>query len=139
MTRIGACPWCNLEGIRCGKTTVYPSALALVNSRSAARGLWASYKPGLPVNESDSSDAEEEKVPASQSGKSFDAHVEATIKKGIKANTSAGALASGKKAAKIASKRLRKLEPFFGVSVYCELFQGHTYHACNAGIPQQVL
>ncbi len=99
----------------------------MVNTRSPARALWTNYKPGAPINESDSSDADEEKVPAALSGKAFDAHVDATIKKGIKHNTSVGALASGKRAAKTDSKRMRKQEPFFGVSVYCELFQGiHT-------------
>jgi hypothetical protein len=128
--RLGACPWCNLEGIRCGRTTAYPSALALVPARSPARALWKNYKPGAPIDESESSDTDDEQAPANNTGAAFDCHVEAIMKKGIAANTSAGALASGTRAARMATKTQRKREPFYGVSVYSALFEG-TLHASH--------
>jgi hypothetical protein len=123
----GACPWCAVLGIWNGKTTVYPGALALVPAASPARALWATYQPGDPLDDgrSSGSDENDEDVPAGRKN-CFNAHVNTVIKQGIQRNTTAIAIASGKRAMRLATKRAKKREPFFAVSVYATLFPGIT-------------
>ena len=122
---VGACPWCTIEGVRVGKTTAYPGALALVGPESPARYLWRTYTPGLPViDEDESADEDEDHTTGKQAAK-YNAHVDALITKGIRLRTTAEALASGKRSLRLATKNLKKKEPFMGVSVYEKLFPGN--------------
>lgn len=138
----GACPWCNIEGIRVGKTTAYPGAQALVAANSPARVLWKTYKPDPPeaeeVQPSSDSDAEEKHAPVAKN--KFDAHVNSIIAKGINQRTSAEAIASGQRAARLLTKKAIKKEAFKGESVYSSLFPGTTqsiiqYHQQYHTIP----
>ena len=122
---VGACPWCGVLGIWTGKTTVYPSALALVPEDSPARVLWATYRPEDPPEEEISTDSEEkdDTVAPARTNK-FNAHVAAVMANGIQRNTTAMAIASGNRALRLTTKKAKKKEPFFGVSVYATLFPG---------------
>ena len=122
----GACPWCDVLGVWIGNTTVYPGALALVPTGSSPRKLWETYQPGEPINDEASSDSEgkdEDSAPPPRRNL-FNAHVNATITRGITRNTTTGAYASGRRALRLSTKRARKKEPFFAVSVYAKLFPG---------------
>ena len=115
----GACPWCNIEAVRVGRTAAYPGALALVPPESPALHLWENYMPEVDDGQDPGSDVEEE---APTNG--FDAAVNAVINKGIQLRTSAEAVESGIRALALTSKAAKRLEPFKGVSVYVQMFPG---------------
>ena len=122
----GACPYCDLVGIRVGKTTSYPSALSQVPRKSPARALWVNYKAPAPVNQENSEDEEDVEAPvpvANTAGSAFNTHVERMMNKPLKQRTSDEAIASGLRASRM-SKEQRRAEPFVGVSVYNDLFPG---------------
>jgi hypothetical protein len=103
----------------------YPGALALVPKDSPARALWATYQPGDPLDEerSTDSDEKEEAAPTANTNQ-FNAHVAAVMANGIQRNTTALAIASGKRALRLTTKKAKKKEPFFAVSVYATMFPG---------------
>ena len=112
---IGACPWCNVVGVRCANTTVYPSFLANASARSEGRLLWNNH---LKTNQQV---ANYNPAPAL----TFEAHVVAQMKKGIQLRTPAEALASAQRAEALASQGVDdKRSPFKGVSVFCKMFPG---------------
>lgn len=108
----GACPHCNVVGVRCANSMVYPSALALVPANSPARALWHNH----PFVRPDAS--------LGRAGSAFNEHVEAQMRQGLHMQTTALAVASGRRALLATTKAAAAQEPFKGVSVYCTLFPG---------------
>lgn len=122
-----------MPGIWDGKTTVYPGALALVPAESPARALWATYKPEAPPEEKDATDDDKDgdgnkdaAAPAAHKN-NYNAHVNDVIARGLSKQTTAKAIASGERALRCRTKKAKKKEPFFDISVYATLFPGTTY------------
>jgi hypothetical protein len=107
---VGACPWCDVVGIRSENTTVYPSLLALVPDDSPALLQWKTYP--------------RDDVKVDTPGGAFDAHVDKLILSGITPRTTTQARASGKRAEQLLTKKAKAAEPFTKVSVYCKMFPG---------------
>ncbi len=82
--------------------------------------MWAKYTPLALAPEEKAVDLGDKDARKNK----FNAHVNDIIAQGLKANTTALAIASGKRALKLRNKEEKKKEAFFGVSVYVTLFPG---------------
>jgi hypothetical protein len=88
--------------------------------------LWAKYTPRALAAEEKAIDlaADKDAAAAPARKNAFNAHINDLITEGLKTNTSALAIASGKRAMKMHNKEEKKKEAFFGVSVYVTMFPG---------------
>ena len=119
---VGACPHCNVVGVRCANTMVFTSALAGVPRASPAREMWRNLVTSV--------DIEEAEKKYGGKGKVFNDHVEEQLIKGLKLMTTREAVASGQRALRATTKAQVLAEPFMAVSVYCTLFPGIPSHYC---------
>ena len=96
----------------------------MVPEDSPARVLWRDYTPLAAIPEEPSSEESEEEATSVKQAAAFDPHVNTVLFEGLRMRTTDEAIASGLRAESFTTKKAKKREPFFGVSVYRKLFPG---------------